>query len=437
MKIFEKNLMPLVCVILLVLSVGLSYYSTKITIHGFKIFLPELILLASVLLGIVQCFLTGGLLHKKYALLSLLVLGLMTISSFLSIKPVVSFKETLRWAEMFAAFFFTLSFVKTARQAKIILIVIILMGLFHFFWGLKSLDETGVLNGFVSGYFENPNQLALYFDFVLPLIAAFFFAERKIWWKIWWVYCFLFIGVGLYMTQSRGGWVSNVLVLLSLSLIFLFRKTGKGFFVSLLKRTISASFVGMIILFFILLFFVSFAPGLTERVMKRAESGRLSDASSRLYYYVTGYQVVEDFPLTGIGGNLLKEVVPYYYPFYGPKANLESFIFLHNLYLKMAAENGLLTFLAFLLFLSHAGRDLFSFLTSRENDRYWLVAGAGGSVLAWLLHNMVDEGFSFMAIQWGILLGLALSLRADESNARKVELKRRSESGVEPAGSGL
>ncbi len=415
-----KHYIPLAMVILLILSIGLFHYSTKITISGFKIFLPELIILILVSIGLFYFLFLGAETDKKYLLLSLLVLGWMSVSSIFSIKPVVSFKETLRWAEIFIAFLFTLNFIRTVKETKVILIVTILMGLFHFLWGMKRLNDTGSLEGFITRYFDNPNQLALYFDLSLPLTLAFFFSEKKIWWKIWWVYCFLFIGMGLYITQSRGGWISNALSLPVFALIYLFQKTGKNFFNRLLKRLVSLSFIGMIVLFFSLLFFVSFAPGLTEKGLKRIESGRLSDANSRLYFYVTGYQIVEDFPLIGIGGNLLKEVVPYYYPYYGPKGNLEPFIILHNLNLKMAAENGLLTFLAFLLFLSHIGKDLLIALSPHKNERYWLLTGAGGSVLVWLLHNMVDEGFSFMAVHWGILLGCALGLTRQVSNKPEI-----------------
>lgn len=84
---------------------------------------------------------------------------------------------------------------------------------------------------------------------------------------------------------------------------------------------------------------------------------------------------------------------------------------LHNLYIKIASEYGILTFMAFFLFLSALGKDVFSSLLSLKGERFWLLAGAGGSVVVWLLHNLVDEGFNFMAIQWSVLLGLAVSMK--------------------------
>jgi len=416
MKLTYKNLIPLIVIILLIASIGSSGYSAKITVHGFKIFIPELILFVWALIGIPYLLSSRRSIDRKYLLLALMVLGLMAVSSVFSIQPVVSFKETLRWGEIFSAFFLAAHLVRRPVDVKVILLVIILMGIFQSLWGMKLLSDTGLSGGLVTPYFDNPNQMGLYLDFSLPLIAAFLFGTKDIWWRIWWAYCFLLIGLGLCLTRSRGALISNGIVIVLFSLIFLYQRTGKSIFMDILRRVVCLSFWGLTFLFFAFFLLVAFAPGLTERLLKETESGRANLMSSRLYFYVTGYQIIEDFPLTGVGGNLYREVAPYYIPYYAPKEYHEELkkYHLHNLYLKMAAENGLLTLLAFLFLLYSVAKDMFRSFFVVRGENYWLLAGAGGSAMAWLLHNIVDEGFSFVAIQLGIFLGLIVSMKKYE-----------------------
>jgi putative inorganic carbon (hco3(-)) transporter len=415
-KNMNKNLIPVITIVLLIISIGLLGYSGKITVCGFKIFLPELVLVILTFIGTPFLLFSRNKIDIKYLLLPLVVLNLMVVSSIFSIKPIVSFKETLRWGEIFAAFFLTAHLVRRPGDVKVILLVIILMGIFQSLWGMMMLNN-GAEGRIITGYFDNPNFLSQYLNFSLPLTLALLFSEKDFGWKIGWIYCLIIIGVSLYLTRSRGSWVSNGCVAGLFSLIYLYQKTGKEIFMRIQRRIISVSFTGLMILFFILLFTVSLAPGLTEGVLKETESGVYKHANSRFYYYATGLRIIEDFPLIGVGGNLYNQVAPYYIPFYIPKDLSEELktTHPHNLYIKLAAENGILTLLAFLFFLSRAGKDILSALPALKGERRWLLAGTGGSTLVWLLHVMVEIGTShFLGIQWGIIFGLAISLKRIE-----------------------
>ncbi len=405
---------PLIALILVIFSIGMFFYSKMINLWGFKIFMPELALVAFILVGIPSIFLSKVKINLQYLLMILILLGLMSISSILSINPAVSFKESLRWAEILITFFLTLHLVRGEVDVKAILTAIILMGVLQSLWGMKLLSDLPAGGRLLTPYFDNPNLLAFYLDFSPLLIGGLLFAERDLTWRIWWVYCLAVIGVSLCLTGTRGSWIWNSFVFVLFSLAFLYQKTRKERILRILKMIVSLLFKGLIVLFFLLLFIVIITPSLTENLLKKTESGKLSPISSRLYFYTTGFQIIEDFPIFGVGGNLYKEVAPYYIPYYTPKEWTEVLktYHLHSLFIKIAAENGLLTLLAFLFFLSFVGKDVVSSLSVFEGERYWLMVGVAGSALTWLLHNIVDEGFSFMGIQWGILLGLAVSMRA-------------------------
>ena len=409
----KATYLPLITIISVIFSIGLFFYSMKITVHGFKIFMPEISLVAFTLVGIPSLLLSKVKIDLKYLLITLVLLGLMSLSSFLSIKPMVSFKEALRWAEILVAFFLTLHLVRRVGEVKAILTAIVLMGIFQSLWGMKLLSSLPPGGRLVTPYFDNPNLLALYLDFSPLLIAGLFFAKKELQWRIGWVYCLAVVGTSLYLTGTLGSRISNGFVLVLFFLAFLYQKTGKERILRILKAVVSLFFKGLIVLFFLFLFIVSFFPGLTESLLKKTETGILSHLSSRFYFYTTGFQIIEDFPLTGVGGNLYKEVAPYYIPLYSPKKFTEALktYHLHSLFFKIAAENGLVVLMVFLFFLSFVGKDVFSSLSVLEGERYWLMVGAAGSTLTWLLHNIMDEGFSFMGIQWGILLGLAVAIK--------------------------
>jgi hypothetical protein len=406
MRVRNRNLFPLIG------SIGLSWYSIMITVHGFKVFLPEIILFVFGLAGIPYLLLSQGKKEMKYWAWPITILSLMLISSLFSLKPVVSFKATLRWGECFLAFFLAVNFYWRAKEVRVLLIVMVLLGILQALWGIKLLNSTSSAGGLVSRYLDNPNQMALALDLSLVLVVAFFFATGDVWWKIWWAYCFIFLGITLYLTRSRGAGISNVLVLGLFSLALLYEKTEKEAWMRMLEAIGSVFFKGVVIFFFALLFFVSFAPGSTEKLLKRSISKVDDSFGCRLYYYAIGYRIIEDFPLTGAGGNLYKEVVPYYLSSFTPQDYIETLkkYQLHSLYIMIASEYGILTLMAFFFFLSALGKDVFSSLLSLKGERFWLLTGAGGSVVVWLLHNLVDEGFNFMAIQWGVLLGLAVSM---------------------------
>jgi hypothetical protein len=324
-----------------------------------------------------------------------------------------SLKEGLRVGEMFIAFIFVSHLVKRIGWVKWILIFTLIMGVFYGLWGMKGLANLKDLGSSVSThFFVNPNQIAMYLDLSFPLSVAFFFYSKNVKWKILCALCILAIGITLYLTLSRSSWVSNSCALVFLILALYHKKTGGNSSVRILKGTYSFSFIGMIILFFCFLFLVSFAPGVTEFLLKRAESELPTALSHRFYGFATGYRIIEDFPFLGIGGGIFTRLASFYYLPYTPKDVQDLFVTVHfhNHYIMVAVENGLLTLFAFLLFLYSAGKDILSSLFIIKDERYWLLAGTGGSVLSWAVHNMMDAGIPFIGMQWGILLGLGVAM---------------------------
>jgi len=424
-KTIHKSFIPTILVLSLILSIGLLSYSKIITVLGFKVFIPELILLALTLYGISSLLTSRSKIEIKPLSGALIILALMSLSSILSPEPKVSFKEALRWGEIFVAFLFTLNLIRNMAEIKVILITILLTGILQALWGILTLIRFNPYEGtLVTEYFTNPNQLARYLDFSLPMIPALFLILRSGWIRILCTLSFLFIGYCLYLTQSRGSWVSNAIVLILWCFPLLYRRTGHESILRVLKRIISFSFKGAIILFFCLLFLVILAPNFSERAVKHSEPFLGSGLTTRLYLYIAGFKIIEDFPLTGVGGNRYNQVALYYFP---PSVS-ETFIenmkmsHVHNLYLKIALENGLLTLMAFLFFLYLVGRDILSSLPALKGERYWLLVGMGGGVLAWLLHNLVEVGtLHFLGVQWGLILGLAISLSRRETSEQKGE----------------
>jgi len=85
---------------------------------------------------------------------------------------------------------------------------------------------------------------------------------------------------------------------------------------------------------------------------------------------------------------------------------------LHNLYLQIFVEVGIMGLCAFVFWLVCVVKHLMSSLKSLENSRdYGLLVGLIGGVIVYLFNNLANVlTVHGIHLQWGIILGLAVLL---------------------------
>ena len=247
------------------------------------------------------------------------------------------------------------------------------------------------------------NSLAGYLNLILPFALAYCVVGERKWKKL----CAWTVGVGfvaLLCTQSLGGLVAFCCVLVLA--IFCFVRS---------RRNRLLLFCGI--------FTLTFGFYIAREALNPAHMGASAgqDAAARLLLWGTAWDFFVHSPIVGIGwGNFVT--------LYGSYLNfswiLPGILDVHNLYLQLLTETGILGFAAFFSLM---------FLAGREARRQWRAArsdlgralsfGVLGAILTVLVHGSVDFLFR-VSPQFGTLFWTLLALLVANASPRVLENRR-------------
>jgi O-antigen ligase len=136
----------------------------------------------------------------------------------------------------------------------------------------------------------------------------------------------------------------------------------------------------------------------------------------RVLGYPIGLNMVKDDLILGIGiGNyplLIEKYTKVYELTYYWQVYELTRHHLHNLYLQIFVETGIMGISAFVFWLVCILKYLVNSLKALEDSRhYWLFVGLMGGVIVYLFNNLTDVlTVHGIHLQWGIILGLAVVL---------------------------
>lgn len=264
------------------------------------------------------------------------------------------------------------------------------------FFGAYSLTLAGLAAlTRVGGTVGHPNALALYFDLVLPLGVALLFAPLRARTR-------LLLGVavglglvGLALTLSRGGIVATAAG--SLLVLFLWLRQGVGFLRAVLASTLAVA---------VLLVLVLGTPTPLERRFLREE---YPAAFARIPLIHVASNVIADRPLFGVGLNNYAEVARRYDTTPQRIASWWNAP-VHNQFLYIAAETGLVGLLFFLLFLSGVLRALWPAIRAPDPFIAWTALGVAVGIGTFLAHLQIEfDSLTRNGLFW-FLSGLAVGL---------------------------
>jgi O-antigen ligase len=226
-----------------------------------------------------------------------------------------------------------------------------------FIFAGASPDAGGLLLARGGGTFE-PNTTAQFLQMAVPFAAAYFLtaASRKARWS-YLVALLLTLG-GAFVTFSRGGWLGAAVALAIVVAGAWARKK------SMPIRTgglVALTIVGVALLI----------PAAVVMFARGAEGDQLS-AASRVGDWETALAIIRDHPLIGVGrGNYLELS-----RLYNPWALAYP---VHNIYLYMLAETGMVGFGAFLLLLYGVFRAAGRALRKAASNPYTATFGLAGT----------------------------------------------------------
>lgn len=318
------------------------------------------------------------------------------LSSFKFMELSLTIKEIVRWLELIVIYFLTINLVNDHKKMRMILYSMVLAAVVVSIWGIINyLGGAVTIDGRqgASSFFGHPNALAGYVNLIIPVLFGMLMMCTLLWERIT-LGCSLVLMIATwFLTFSKSGWLSLIITLLLVSFLAKARKR---------------------IAFLLIILTVSFAIVFLSSNVRDDFVNRLETTYKTIEYRMTsypiGFNMVRDSFFFGIGvGNyplLIKEFADASKMPHLIKTNL------HNLYLQVLVEVGILGICAFLFWLTVIIKYLVSALKSLEKSKqYDLFVGLMGGVIVFLFGNLANVlTVHGIHLQWGIILGLAVVL---------------------------
>ena len=349
----------------------------------------------------------------------IIILIPMTLSALAAESLLLSIKEISKWAELFVIYLVTATTVRSRRVLAALVGVLLLAALAEVGIGLLQvafrIGPPHFLAGGIlmraHGTFAQPNPYGGYLALILPIALAIALAAprpglRLAGWGI-----ALAIGCGILLSLSRGAWLGT---LAALGLVWLLESQRNRL------RAVALAYCGFTATLIVLIMGVipeAILSRITDlfvygsRLLQELRAGPNPDnwaILERVSQWYAGWRMFAENPFLGVGiGNYPKAYEVYALPGWPTGVGHA-----HNYYLNLAAEGGLLTLTAFLLFLGLAWR--LAAHTRRQAADTWerlLALGLMGSLAAFSAHSLVDSLFVHsIGILLGILFGLLSAL---------------------------
>jgi O-antigen ligase len=273
--------------------------------------------------------------------------------------------------------------------------------------GLNFLTETaevhqqalsGGLVNRVQGTLGHPNSFAMYISTVIPFALASLFSTTRRSLKVLAGITLCLGGPALIFSLSRSAWINFVLII-SIVLALAVR-----------RKRISSKAAMMIagITCLILIGLTFFGP---DVILSRLTSDDQGSAYSRLPLAQTALAIIRDHQWVGVGLNNYTLVSPQY----DARAIADqSPLVVHNAFLLIAAETGLVGLAPFLTFLAILLTQAWRIVDRAPDDTVW-VAGVGilSAFVALALHSMADYDLlrsTQVFTQFWIIAGLSAAL---------------------------
>ena len=196
----------------------------------------------------------------------------------------------------------------------------------------------------------------------VPAIA---FLSRK------WIVLTTLITIAIVLSNTRGAWLGAA--------------AGFAFVAMALPRRTLAT-----ILIPVLVVGLAASPLIYRRVRMSFDS-QLATNYSRLAYLTVGTQMIKDHPLLGVGPERVDDEFPKYYK--DPQPETFYFGHLHNNFLQIGAERGLLSLAVFLWLLIELYRSLLSVLRDSEGQTRWITLGAVAALTGFVVSGLTEYNF--------------------------------------------
>lgn len=417
-------------VLSLPLRIDMNFISEYVEQAGAKsinLSLSDVLLLMLYILWFVEIFTTKNtgirlfprttipaIIYWEIALLSLTQVTKMNIAVF----------ELYAMFKAFLMYLYIVNNVKDWNDIKIIawifMVTVILesvIGILQYTTGssldLKFFGELGAEAGEddlrrVGGTLGHPNRLAMYLELFLPLSVVLFFWFHDVRARLVSISAFTLGFVAMILTGSRGAWLSFFFSMLMLLYVLVKRN-----FIHI-RRLIKPTVFILLAMSAILFVYWSY---LEERLM----GDDRGSAVGRIPMYEIAITMIEANPVLGVGLNNYAEVMQdYNQTVSGMQFRMRRPV--HNIYLLIAGETGLLGLAAFLWFSLAFFSEAKKAIRARLLPGSLFAAGLLAGLIAFYLHGFVDKHLPGGSMLFYFLVGYLVAIsKITTTNASMVD----------------
>lgn len=326
------------------------------------------------------------------------------LSAIKSVELSLTAKEIVRWLELIVIYYLTINLINDDKKMRVVL--------YSMFLAMAMVSVFGIVNinyasdGYrATSFFWNPNPMAGYANLIIPVSFGMLMTSVCLWKRITLgVFTVLSIIIWI-LTLSRSAWCSLIL-----TMILLFSLTK-------IKKRVLLLLVACLAISAITILLSLSNTKIKGRFTRTTTLNAAKDSlGHRVLGYPIGLNMVKDDLILGIGiGNyplLIKKYTKVYELTHYWQVYELTRHHLHNLYLQIFVETGIMGISAFVFWLVCILKYLVNSLKALEDSRhYWLFVGLMGGVIVYLFNNLTDVlTVHGIHLQWGIILGLAVVL---------------------------
>ncbi|MFH1945684.1 MAG: O-antigen ligase family protein [Acidobacteriota bacterium] len=299
----------------------------------------------------------------------LVYVGLSLLVSLFSVNPGISFldgREMLLYLIVPIVFTGFVSLKGLVTVNRVLLISFAVTCVYSFYYYAFSSTPGERITGFMGHWMTQAGLLLLFCSLAA---ALFLFKKRNI--RYAWGGAFI-LGLPLILlTLTRNSWVG------------LF---AAGVVIVLLWKPKALLLVPVLAALFFLV-----SPGyIKDRVISTFDLKNPTN-KQRFEYWSAGLKIIRDFPLHGTGPDTVEMV--FQHPKYGLSEIARSNVHLHNNVLQIAAERGLFTLTAWLVFVIWLCVDLLRLLKRRDGPVFPYAAGALAALVGLFSAGLFEYNF--------------------------------------------
>ena len=266
----------------------------------------------------------------------------------------------------------------------------------------------------LTGTFKMPNDLGAYLALMLPFVMGYFVvgcsgitsqserteARRKsrrplIWATVGLGVILVLMSANLALTLTRAAWISVVLAVVFIGCYF---AICRGWVTQPLRRIPwKRSLLGLALIsvvFCVLIVNTSSRQAMIgivpQHIKERIQTVIAHPAgfmSERPQWWRTSLQMIRKYPLTGIGLGRFR----YEYQHNGPDEQYDTPYHAHNIYLHIAAEQGIPSLFVFLWIVTIICRQVFVMRTTNDPWELGTFIGASGFLISALVYGLADN----------------------------------------------